>query len=121
MSTLVIEINDNSLRAGDASGMLADSPGFALLDGQVVVGAEARAQSRLQPGRVYNHFWGDLSLESLPGKASGAQTTADLAFHHLHRVWTELPSKADRVVFATPGSYTREQLSLLLGIARESN
>ncbi len=74
------------------------------------------ARPRLQPGRVFSNFWGDLSLESLPSGAGSAATVDDLAYHHLNHVWSELGDKPDHVIFAMPGSYTREQLSLLLGM-----
>ena len=119
MKTLVLEVNDAGLRARDESGELSDSPGCALVDGSVIVGVEARAQARLQPGRVFSDFWGDLSLEALPAGAVGAATFADLAYHHLKSVWSGLEDKFGQVILAMPGSYTREQLSLLLGIARE--
>ncbi|MDH3588532.1 MAG: FHA domain-containing protein, partial [Gammaproteobacteria bacterium] len=49
----------------------------------------------------------------------GAATYADLGYHHLREVWSQLSDSADRVILVVPGDYSREQLSLLLGIARE--
>lgn len=119
MSVVAIEINDVGLRAIGAGGEIADSPGFAHTDGEVRTGAAARHEARLQPGRVFNHFWHDLSLEPLPGNVGGAESAADLAFHHL-RALQEQIGAVERVILVVPGHYSREQLSLLLGIAREA-
>lgn len=118
MSTVAIEINDVGLRAVGAAGEIVDSPGFAFTDGKVHTGASARHAARLQPGRVFNHFWHDLSLEPLPGEARGADSAADLAFHHLQAIQAQI-GQVERVILVVPGHYSREQLSLLLGIARE--
>ncbi|MBT8137566.1 MAG: FHA domain-containing protein [Gammaproteobacteria bacterium] len=116
--TIAIEIGDSGLRVRGAEGVLLDSPGYALVDGDVSVGAAALAQARLHPGRVFDDFWGQLSLDSLPGSVRGAATYADLAYHHLRQVWSET-GREEPVILVVPGSYGREQLSLLLGIARE--
>lgn len=119
MKTLAIEINDVGLRGHDGKDIVFDSPGYALVDGAVITGDDAVAQARLQPGRVFSRFWEDLSLEALPATLRGASTPADLAYHHLNALWRELASPPQRVILAVPGHYTREQLSLLLGITRE--
>ena len=119
MSTLAIEISAVGLLGRTAGGGAFDSPGFAIVDGSVTTGAAAMSQARLQPGRVFSHFWEALSLETLPQTVRGANTTADLAFHHLQDVWTAMDPKPEQVILVIPGSYSSEQLSLLLGIARE--
>ncbi len=119
MSTLAIEVNACGLLGRTASGEVFDSPGFAIVDGTVTTGAAARSHARLQPGRVFTHFWEMLSLEALPPTARGAGTTADLAYHHLNAVWSSVDPAPQRVILAVPGCFSSEQLSLLLGIARE--
>lgn len=119
MSTLAIEINAVGLLGRTADGEAFDSPGFAIADGTVTTGVAAMSQARLQPARVFSHFWEALSLEALPQTVRAANTTADLAFHHLQDVWTSVDPQPEQVILAIPGSYSSEQLSLLLGIARE--
>lgn len=116
--TIAIEIGDSGLRVRDDTGVLLDSPACALVDGEVATGTAAMAQARLQPGLVFDDFWGELSLKNLPGSVRGAATYADLAYHHLQHAWDDLDTHGD-VILVVPGSYGREQLSLLLGIARE--
>ncbi|MBT8144781.1 MAG: hypothetical protein KJO55_08770, partial [Gammaproteobacteria bacterium] len=120
MGRLAIEINDAGLLGVDSGGVRVDSPGYALVDGSVTTGAAAAAQARLQPSRVFSRFWQELSLAALPAGVRGAATMADLAYHHLHDVFSSLETTADEVLLTVPGSYSREQLSLLLGIAREA-
>ncbi len=119
MTTLAFEINDVSLRVLGEDGLKAESPGFAVVNGDVVTGNAARAQARLAPGRVFDDIWGNLSLEALPASVRGAATRADLAYHHLKDTWSAVADGVSQVILVVPGSYDREQLSLLLGIARE--
>lgn len=126
MSTLVVEINDTGVQAwDDEAASVLSSPGYALLGsgGVVAVGEEARAEARLQPRAVHDRFWDDLSLEplALPGGGAGnVRTSADIAFEHLSRVWAALRERDVAEVFlAVPGTYDRDQLALVLGIARE--
>lgn len=121
MSRLAIELNDIAVLGRTEQGDKFSSPGFALVDGEVTTGALARDQARLQPSRVFHRFWEQLSLEALPAAVRGAGTQADLAFRHLQQLWGGLESLPEHAVVAVPASYTRGQLSLLLGIARECN
>lgn len=119
MDPVALEINDVGLRAIGEAGELYESPGFAYADGEIRTGAVAREEARLQPGRVFNHFWDDLSLEALSGNVRGAESAADLAYHHLREIAAHIGTP-ERVILAVPSHYSREQLSLLLGITREA-
>ncbi len=113
---MVIELNDLALRAGSDAGLLAASPGFALLQGkEVLLGAQAEARHRLYPTSSYDKFWHELNMEPLPVR-SRIRHHADLAYSHLLAIAGEAEIDGE-VIFAAPGHFSREQLGLLLGIA----
>ena len=117
MSLAVLELNDVELTVGDAGGILARSPGFAhLAPDAPVVGEAARSRARLDPRRTISQFWQRLGTEPLHLATPHARHHADLAYHqllHLH----ELAGKPPELLLAVPGSFAREQLAVLLGIA----
>ncbi len=116
MSLTVIEINDAALQAADAGGILAASPGFALLrGGELRLGAEAEARHRLFPTNSHDKFWHELNMEPLPVRGR-IRHHADLAYSHLLALANEAEIDGE-VIFAVPGHFTQEQLGLLLGIA----
>ncbi len=119
--TAVLEINDIGLLLSLDAEPILESPGYAMLDdNEIVVGDDALSQSRLQPNRIQNRFWDQLSMEELPKPMGRARNYADLAFAHLRSISTRLLSQGEsRVVFAVPGTYDRKQLALLLGMAKE--
>jgi hypothetical protein len=117
--TIAIELNDGGVTIARQGTLLPESPGYALVDGEnLVVGAEARDRARLQPRHVFNRFWDRLALDPLPRPTPAARTQADLACAHLAHIWRHVREGADGVVFAVPGSFSRTQLGLLLGIAQ---
>jgi hypothetical protein len=117
--TIAIEMNDGGVTIARQGTLLPESPGYALVDGDhLVVGAEARDRARLQPRYVFNRFWDRLALDPLPRPTPAARTQADLACAHLAHIWHHVREGADGVVFAVPGSFSRTQLGLLLGIAQ---
>jgi hypothetical protein len=119
VATVAIELNDAGVAVARGRTLLPESPGYALVEGdQLVVGAEARQAARLKPRYVQNRFWDQLSLDPLSHPGARAQTHADVAHAHLAHVWKTIESECDGVIFAVPGSYTRPQLGLLLGIAQ---
>jgi hypothetical protein len=117
MATAVIELNDIELRCGRGDNVIA-SPGYALLTrAGVLTGADARARAWLEPHHSFDQYWQQLGLSALGGKNPHARHFADLAYAQLlalHRAAGE----PGRVVFAVPGSFSRDQLAVLLGIAR---
>lgn len=115
MSLKVIELNDVSLQIGDAAGVAAAGPGFALLEGrEAILGAEAEERHRIHPTSSYDKFWHELDMEPL--RIDGRiRHHADLAYSQL----LELARKAQidkEVLLAVPGHYSNRQLGLLLGI-----
>jgi hypothetical protein len=119
MSLKVIELNDNVLRVGDDSGILVESPGFALvLDKQMQLGDVAKNQARIHPTSSYNKYLHELSLDPI-SHAIGIRHFADIAYAHLLHLAEEGGVDAE-VIFAVPGNFTRAQLAILLGLAKQS-
>ncbi|MCG8412760.1 MAG: hypothetical protein MI746_00960 [Pseudomonadales bacterium] len=119
MSLKVIELNDKAISVGDESGVLLRSPGFALADGQdLVLGELAEQQARLQPTNSYNKYWHELNLDPIE-HGNNFRHHADIAFAHLQHLAEEADIASD-VVIAVPGSFTRQQLSILLGLSQHS-
>lgn len=120
MQTLAIEINDAGLVVADERDVLAIDPGYALVghDGAITTGRAAYREARLKPRDVSNRFWSSLSVE--PGSAGvGELSAAELAYAQLDALWREFRGGAQSVVLVVPGSYERDQLGLLLGLAEE--
>ncbi len=119
MSLKVIELNDNALRVGDDSGILIESPGFALaVDKQLQLGDVAKQQARIQPTHSYNKYLHELSLDPI-SHAVGVRHFADIAYAHLLHLAEEAGIDSD-VIFAVPGNFTRQQLAIILGLAKQS-
>lgn len=101
------------------SGTLATEPGYAWLDGdQLRVGPDALRAASLQPRRVYNRFWAELDQAPIQRSDARTVTHADLAYAQLSQLWESLGREAKDALFVVPGSMQRQQLALLLGIAR---
>ena len=119
MALNVIELNDRGIKVGDESGIIVQSPGFALVvDDKLEVGETAEQQARLQPTNSFNKYWHDLNLEPI-SHGNKFRHYADLAYAqlvHLAEVW-EINND---VIFAVPGNFSRQQLAILLGLAQQS-
>ena len=120
MSLKVIELNDNALRVGDESGILIESPGFALVaeNKKLVLGEAAKQQARIHPTNSYNRYWHQLSIDPL-NQSSGIRHFADIAYAHLLHLAEASEIDGD-VIFAVPGNFTRAQLAILLGLVNQS-
>ncbi len=117
---LVIEVNDAAVTVSNKDGLLLESPGYAVMDGdQLYLGGEAQAVARIKPRWTNNYFWARLGVEAIQGATSQVRHHADLAFAHLQSIWQQVGEDDADVVFAVPGSWTAEQLGLLLGFAEE--
>ncbi|MDR0780703.1 MAG: hypothetical protein LBF16_08420 [Pseudomonadales bacterium] len=118
MPLSLIELRDHNLRVRTQSALLAQSPGFANIAGEApVFGEAARQQARLHPRHTFNQFWAQLNLDPLPLKSKHFRHSADLAYRHLDSLTRSLA--LDETVIAVPGSYTRNQLAVLLGIVKQ--
>lgn len=120
MSALVLEVNDNGVSLSDENSVLAVSPGYALAVGNVVeFGDRAAARNRLHPLNCHNAFWHRLSMEPLTRPLAHFRHTADIAHAHLLDLAGQADAEGD-VIVVVPGSYSRDQLSLLLGLLQHS-
>lgn len=126
MVAIAIELNDAGIVvAGDEGLLTPPSPGFALLESaDLMVGDAARSSARLKPRRVNHRFWDRLTVDALPRPFPRSLSHADLVHAHLSAIWkarqrrTAAGAEAASVLLAVPGSYSSQQLGLLLGIAR---
>jgi len=122
MTLKVVELNDSAIGLGDASGIIVQSPGFALADGKLIqLGEEAERQARLKPTSSYNKYWHELSMEPL-SQQDRFRHAADIAHEHLLHLAeaANLVGEQHQVIFAVPGNFSQQQLAILLGIARET-
>lgn len=120
MSTRVLELNDSGVSLSDEDAVLAVSPAYALdLGGRVEFGETAAAKSRLYPVNCHNAFWQRLSMEPLTRPLAHFRHTADIAHAHLLDLAEQADAEGD-VIVVVPGSFSREQLSLLLGLLQHS-
>lgn len=126
MTAIAIEMSDTGMLAvTDAGGAVGPSPGYALLDGKrLLVGVEAQARSRLKPRWIDHRFWDELDSSPMPKPFPRSLSRADVAHAHLSHLWgrvqQELGATAESasVLLAVPGSFSANQLGLILGIAR---
>lgn len=110
----VLELNDAGLSLRDGQQLLAESPGYAALDGKrLLVGEDARARLRIDPRRCNDRFWYQLDA-SLPAPMAEARSAADLAHAHLQSFGAALT--AEPLLIAAPGSFSAAQLGVLLGL-----
>jgi len=125
LSVAVIEFNDLGIEVSIDGEFILASPGYAVMDGnKLLLGQEAMDNARLLPRFASNQFWDQLSSEPTAIHLPGIRHQADLAFAHLEKIWQDCCAKASRpteVIFAVPGYYAREQLGLLLGMAKEAD
>lgn len=122
MTIGIIELNDAGVRVGKVDqwdGDYSESPGLALIGKKdLLLGDAAMRQSRLHPVETNSLFWQRLSEEPLQLSNSQYRHHADLAYSHLLSLHQTIPD-CDEIIFALPGSFTRQQMSLLLGIVSQ--
>ena len=116
MSLAVLELNDQLLLIQAEGGLVHAEPGFARLSADgVESGVNARASAWLVPQNSYNQYWCHLNQTALAPKQKWARHHADIAFAQLRQLWHEVDSP-DELVILVPGSFTDDQISLLLGL-----
>lgn len=116
MSLTIIDINDSEIRAANKDEIISRNPGYAVLKAdRIETGASAWKASRTNPRETTNKFWSQLNQDSLVIPSRLARHNADLVFAQLMAIHEEA-GQPEEVIFAIPGSYGREHLSLLLGI-----
>jgi hypothetical protein len=120
MASCVIELNDNEIRVGVNGAIVQRSPGYALIDGdRIELGEAAVNQARLQPRAVHNRYWKNLNQDPLKYPTTRARHHADLAFAQLLAIH-EQAGKPEQAIFVVPGTFSKEQLALLLGLVDAS-
>jgi hypothetical protein len=119
--TLALEINDVGLVLARDGELLAEEPGFAMLDGSTAeTGAAAMRRARLKPLYAETRYWQDLGTAPLARPMPAAKTHAEIAYAQLAALTSTLPATDRQLLIAVPAWYTREQLAVLLGVAREA-
>jgi hypothetical protein len=119
--TLALEINDVGLVLVRDGEIVAEEPGCAMLDGgSVETGSAALRRARLKPLYAETRHWQELGTAALPRPMPAAATYADVAYAQLAALAAALPADARDTLLAVPGWYSREQLAVLLGVAREA-
>ncbi len=122
MATGFIELNDAGINQAVDGKLIYTSPGYAVLDGdQLMVGEQGLKNARLLPRWTNNRFWNQLNNEPIANSTNLVRHHADLAFNHLEQIWANMDQGIEQVVLAVPGFYDRQQLGLLLGMAKETN
>lgn len=116
----VIELNDSEIRVATGADIILRSPGYAIVSkDRLELGSAALRQARLNPRAMHNRYWYDLNQIPLPAPTAKIRHHADLAYAQLLAIH-EQAGKPDEVLFAVPGYYSNEQLSLLLGLVEAS-
>ncbi|MGH8176659.1 MAG: FHA domain-containing protein [Steroidobacter sp.] len=106
---------------GEGGEIVAEAPGVAVLEEEATLtGAEAIQRARLKPLLAQTNFWRALSVEPLTRPSRLARTTADIAFAQAQSVLAGFKAEGESVLLAIPAGYSREQLSLLLGVMNET-
>jgi hypothetical protein len=119
--TLALEINDVGLVLARDGVILAEEPGVAMLDGtSPETGAAAALRARLKPLYVENRHWQDIGTEPLARPMPAAANRAEVAYAQLVAFVAPHLGDGRDTLIAVPPWYTREQLGLLLGVAKEA-
>ena len=122
MAFLGIEFNDSMLFASSEKQLLFAEPGCAVVEaGAITFGVEARRTAYTRPGTFHDRYWHDLSEAALARGAPPLETSADLAFAQLTRLWQTCGPGISAVGLAVPVYWDKQQLALLLGLSAEAS
>jgi hypothetical protein len=117
MTVAVLELNDQHLIIQTEDGTVHAEPGFAQLTASgIETGERARAIAWQQPQHSYNQYWRQFNQLALPSKQRWARHHADIAFVQLKQL-VDNAGAPENLILSVPGSFSDEQLSLLLGLA----
>ena len=117
MSVCILEVNDSEVRVCKDKKIILRSPGYAVINKENInLGNKALKHAYLNPRQTYNRFWDKLNQDALQTPTQNYRHHADLAYAHLKAIYEET-GKPEEIIFAVPGRYSSQQLSLLLGIA----
>jgi len=116
----ILVAGDNPIRLLTVDGQEQESPGFAIPEKErLLVGKPASDKAHLFPLQVISRFWDQLNTEPLKQKNRHAQNHAEIAYAHLFHVWEIVKQYGDEMIIAVPDFYSKEQLGLILGMAKE--
>jgi hypothetical protein len=116
----ILVAGDNPARLLTVDGQEQESPGFAIPEKErLLVGKPASDKAHLFPFQVINRFWDQLNTEPLKQKNRHAQNHAEIAYAHLSHVWEMVKHYGDEMIISVPNFYSKEQLGLILGMAKE--
>jgi hypothetical protein len=116
----ILVAGDNPARLLTVDGQKKESPGFAIPEKErLLVGKPASDRAHLFPLQVINRFWDQLNTEPLKHKNRHAQNYAEIAYAHLFNIWEIVKQYGDEMIIAVPNFYSKEQLGLILGMAKE--
>ena len=119
--TLALEINDAGLVLARDGHVVAEVPGYAMLDGrEPQTGRAAERRARLQPLYAESRHWQELGTAALPRQMPAANSYSEVAYAQLAQLAREADAAGSEALYAVPAWYTREQLAVLLGVAREA-
>jgi|GEM_PF-255056 len=111
----VLDLHDAGIRLWHQDDCIV-SPGYVWFDEQRYhYGSPALHTARRQPRAVNTRFWWQLSTQALTPALGPARHSADLVHKHLQTLHHGA-GEPHAVTLIAPGSMSREQLSLLLGI-----
>lgn len=117
MTVAVLELNDQNLIIQTEDGTQHTEPGFAQLTANgIITGDSARAVAWQQPQQSYNQYWRQFNQLALPSKQRWARHHADIAFAQIKQLVAAVGTP-EQLILSVPGSFSDEQLSLLLGLA----
>ena len=117
MTVAILELNDQNLIIQAEDGTQHTEPGFAQLTANgIITGDSARAVAWQQPQQSYNQYWRQFNQLALPCKQRWARHHADIAFAQIKQLVAAVGSP-EQLILSVPGSFSDEQLSLLLGLA----
>ena len=117
MTVAILELNDQNLIIQAEDGTQHTEPGFAQLTANgIITGDSARAVAWQQPQQSYNQYWRQFNQLALPSKQRWARHHADIAFAQIKQLVAAVGSP-EQLILSVPGSFSDEQLSLLLGLA----
>lgn len=120
MRLLAADINDAGITVLSEDGIAYREPGYALLDDAgLTTGSDAYAHARLDPRRINNRFWSELTTDALPDRRFRHLSAADLASRQLEQLWRSVQAKGDRLILSIPAYMDAGNLGLLLGICNE--
>jgi hypothetical protein len=108
-------------RDAEPGALVHSAPGVAVIeDGATLTGADAARRLRLRPLLAHTNFWRGLSVEPLARPSRLVRTTADIAFAQAQTLLAPYRGEREQMLLAIPAGYSREQLSLLLGVMNEA-